>query len=657
MDDKENQPLVPAPVKRGRKRRTVARRDGVGLSDLPFDVLLEIGSLLLPLDLLNLGRVNRVLRGALMSKGSRTAWKAARANADNLPEPFNGMSEPAWAQLVYVRICQFCWTTAVKDPDFNLFCRMCSTCAVHHLVMRDPNVDDPVFSVIPLLYTRCALQRTYDETKLAMEKLSDPTDFIAAKKAEQSAAKAHTRLCQEWMNLLRTKRAQELEDAKRTRFNQICDRLRTLGYGEELTFMTEVQHNTLLERLTAHHFVRQTRPLTDRIWANISGSLTTFMNTARTQRLAYRERLALSRKDVAVFYLRMLKEDEPTSFSWVHLPYFLSFPPVKAIINRADYNDVCSHVFDEDLAPIKACAAELSVTLDVQLVSVIDRGRSGPPLSMSHVDIRARLQLATSGVICTKCSRLPADISVVDRDTSNERSTLAFHPLFYPETLVHSCALGTDPLDSGGVRSHPKDGDVVRIADCGRRQRTELRFELYQKHPVLTWLVEMVVIVAGMDPTTATVTQMDKSAPLFECQSCVADKKRFGPVVKRLLYSWRKIVCHVLSEHIGIVFTSANHFAKHVTPVRKRDFSEEWVIQRTFSEAIRYHCKFCRDKPSEKLGGYTRMELDDHFICAHDYELDDALEDEDYVKIFGAPEKPRHTIVHLTRKIPQQRRT
>lgn len=42
MTDKENQPLVHAPAKRGRKRRTVAPRDGLGLPDLPFDVLLEV---------------------------------------------------------------------------------------------------------------------------------------------------------------------------------------------------------------------------------------------------------------------------------------------------------------------------------------------------------------------------------------------------------------------------------------------------------------------------------------------------------------------------------------------------------------------------------------------------------------------------------------
>lgn len=265
-----------------------------------------------------------------------------------------------------------------------------------------------------------------------------------------------------------------------------------------------------------------------------------FMNSARTQRLAFCERLSLSRKVTAVYFLRMLKEDEPTSFSWVQLPYFLSFPPVKAIIDRTGYDGVCFHVFAEDLAPIQACAAELSVTLDVQLASVIDGEQSGSPLSITQGDIRTRLQLATSGVICTKCSRLPDDLSSVGINTFNESgSTFACHPLFYPETLTHSCALGTDLQRVEGTVDIPDD---VNIANCGRRRRTELRIELYQKHPLLTWLLEAVVTMAGMDPTTATVTQMDKAAPLFECRSCVAANKTSGPVLKRVLYSWRNIV-------------------------------------------------------------------------------------------------------------------
>ncbi len=146
--------------------------------------------MLLPLDLLNLGRVNRALRRTLMSKGSRTAWKAARANADNLPEPFDGISEPAWVQLVFVRICQVSRRLLYCDlPDafVVLLDESCQGTRFSSVLSNVPNlrerpvgigssfpkrvlisppslveqnitVDDPISSLIPLTqYSSCIL--------------------------------------------------------------------------------------------------------------------------------------------------------------------------------------------------------------------------------------------------------------------------------------------------------------------------------------------------------------------------------------------------------------------------------------------------------------------------------------------------------------------
>lgn len=68
---------------------------------------------------------------------------------------------------------------------------------------------------------------------------------------------------------------------------------------------------------------------------------------------------------------------------------------------------------------------------------------------------------------------------------------------------------------------------------------------------------------------------------------------------------------------MGTAFASANYFVEHVTLVRIADISKEWMIQRTIYEEVRYHCNACRDSTMEKLGGYTMMELEDHFMCAY----------------------------------------
>ncbi|PBK62586.1 hypothetical protein ARMSODRAFT_895554, partial [Armillaria solidipes] len=67
-----------------------------------------IFELLDPLDLLHLSRLSKAFRRVLMSKSSISAWKSARRNIGGLPEPLHGLSEPAWANLVFVPICHVC---------------------------------------------------------------------------------------------------------------------------------------------------------------------------------------------------------------------------------------------------------------------------------------------------------------------------------------------------------------------------------------------------------------------------------------------------------------------------------------------------------------------------------------------------------------------
>ncbi|KAF8893239.1 hypothetical protein CPB85DRAFT_1330892 [Mucidula mucida] len=105
-------------------------------AELPFDILLEIGTHLTPLDLLDLCRVNNALRNVFTTKSSRAMWKQARANANDLPDPFPEFSEPAWANLIYVRVCNFCWKTKVMEPDFWLRCRICAKCSETQSVSR-----------------------------------------------------------------------------------------------------------------------------------------------------------------------------------------------------------------------------------------------------------------------------------------------------------------------------------------------------------------------------------------------------------------------------------------------------------------------------------------------------------------------------------------
>jgi hypothetical protein len=79
---------------------------------LPNEATLsQIFSELGPMDLVNLARTNKALRGVLMSRKSIWVWLIARRNAGatKVPDPPDDMSEPAWALLLFgPAVCSVC---------------------------------------------------------------------------------------------------------------------------------------------------------------------------------------------------------------------------------------------------------------------------------------------------------------------------------------------------------------------------------------------------------------------------------------------------------------------------------------------------------------------------------------------------------------------
>ena len=118
-------PIKTASVpKSGSSKSTDRRLKGrlQALPKMPMDILFEVCMLCLlfnvlnlprtkifshlqPFDILRLARTNKVFRDLLMNRDSTHIWKAARKNVPDLPEPFPGMSEPAFAKLCFESQC------------------------------------------------------------------------------------------------------------------------------------------------------------------------------------------------------------------------------------------------------------------------------------------------------------------------------------------------------------------------------------------------------------------------------------------------------------------------------------------------------------------------------------------------------------------------
>ncbi|KAJ7492291.1 hypothetical protein FB451DRAFT_525803 [Mycena latifolia] len=101
---------------------------------MPLDIIFEVFGYLNPSDLLGLARMTKSLRRVLMHKSSMSVWKTARSNVPWLPDAPPGMSEPAWANLVFDRHCHYCLAKGVRKIHWRLRVRLCKPCSEKHFV-------------------------------------------------------------------------------------------------------------------------------------------------------------------------------------------------------------------------------------------------------------------------------------------------------------------------------------------------------------------------------------------------------------------------------------------------------------------------------------------------------------------------------------------
>ncbi|KAF9032474.1 hypothetical protein BDZ89DRAFT_1063373 [Hymenopellis radicata] len=642
-DDKPSkQALVP---RRGRKSVAAVNR----FADLPFDVLLEIFSHALPLDILHVSWVCHSLRGVVMTKSSRGTWKAARRNADNMPEPFPGMSEPGWAHFVFIKICNFCWKKKVAKPDFHLRCRICPACSEHHLIARNdlknsmPVHDRTQVDVIFLLldahdtvYQRCKLKDTYAllgdyedvETELRYRTGSTTKDFILDRLESKVRNQKHADLCLHWYNIGLVLRRKEIAIAKTDRRTAIYEKLSALGYKDDLDIMginTPIGYRRgMRHEFEDHPLVKQNRPLTDRVLAE------KVRNMCRTRE---RKLIELERKKVALTFFRSFKQSLLTTTRlYPSIADFLLLAPVKAIIDRPGDDSVSVPDFDPILPQMDAFYHTWRTEVHARVLAIADPAHASEHTSPEST--LARLRLATNSLFCEYCSFYPD----VPRDYRYFRKGgITFKPLFYPEYLTHHCAFkGWNHEQyhlTGGV------DDTTCSIDGNLYLRTSLTPQgTYLKKSFMTTLVDGLVVMAGMDPSTATVDDMDSCGVLFECGVC---RDAALQIQARHLRSWREMVTHGVKKH----FFDSAAFLEELT--KMADVPEGWEVSRTVYEDLMYECVHCLDLSTEKLGGQTLVQLRAHIRSVH--EQDQQVEGVDYRRLYGMPDTPRRMTMFLKR--------
>ncbi|KAF9005858.1 hypothetical protein BDZ89DRAFT_1079840 [Hymenopellis radicata] len=633
--EKENVPVTTTSRRRSMKK--AGNPPNTTLADLPFDTLLEVAGHLHPLDVYNLAHVNKTLYDALMSKSSIGAWRSARTNLAGFPAPLEGISEPAWVHLVYVKICHFCWVKTVKAPDFHLRCRVCPSCAHDNLIGYNPAVgahpEDKekirqIFAIIPTHYagyqglkekTQFALLSEYNAAEQHMA--VDWEAYAQECSGRQAKIKAHAIICEKWREQCVSQREADLREMKKNRKTAIYNKLIELGYEDDLKHMKAF--DTMYQEFLRHPRVKGTNVLTTRAWNNIQDEMITFAGT----------------RSVLCHWLKQPNRVSPTKL-YPSLPDFCSF---------------------KEIMPywINQMTSSLGVKTYSKRLGKVVTGQDN-----LHPDAAIQAaKLARNVLICCRCCSFP--------DPGDQRHwnkwrkngwTITVAPLFYPESLTHKCcSSGYLSTYDNGI-TMPSD-DAMKLSSINERfgssnfGRMKWSAGVLRKQEVVTTIVRRVIRLAGLDPKTATVDDMDNRHQLFECKWCPMEtgsdaedseddsEEEDEKLPDRLFYNWRLYVEHVSRHH----YFDYEDMKSHVEVIGGHEDDElpdGYRVGDTMNTKRMYECIHCRCRPSEMLHGWPgSMAVISHITSNH--AVEDPEEDVDYCLKFGQPDSPRQERVYL----------
>ncbi|KAI9571240.1 hypothetical protein HD554DRAFT_2169086 [Boletus coccyginus] len=277
--------MVP-PTKRRIKSSRELREHKEQLVDMPLDVLIEIFSLLDPLDLLHLARTTKVLRAFLLNpRKSSALWKTAIRNVKDFPPCPDHLSAPAYTHLAFVPVCHGCFCPC-ETVEWGLRMRCCPSCVpkMTYSTFRDNYLDDHNLD-IPYAHEYYELRdggalgiTVYLGTARPCYSLLDwkvvqrckrlrkvlAEEFLAQQNAFWESIWRHARLCREWEIKTLKEKAAQLSLVRKQRVQDIKAKLEELGWTEVVSssnFVSEILRLPQASKL---------EPLTPTEWTQIS---------------------------------------------------------------------------------------------------------------------------------------------------------------------------------------------------------------------------------------------------------------------------------------------------------------------------------------------------------------------------------------------------
>ncbi|KAJ6513375.1 hypothetical protein C8R45DRAFT_344988 [Mycena sanguinolenta] len=470
------------------------------LREFPLDLIAEIFGHLNPLDLLNLARTTKEIRGILMSRSSTIIWKESRSHVEGLPNPPRDLSEPQYANLCFSTHCHQCFAIPVMTIVWSARTRLCKKCmgarfGNYDCVMDQTKLEFNLLKLLPSyreprhdwrpaqeLFSIDVATRLSEECEDFREdgnlQMSDPKykTWFTQKEDEMKEINTHAELCITWAANRTNERKNELDEARRLRKEAIVEQLTVLGWGQEIPF-----HRS---QFFYHKLVNQPKKLTDRIWNNIKATLVEFLTDLKRKRLvAARARLMQERRQLAVQVYTKFREALPPDVPYPPKVEVLLTEPFEAIIeDTSDEEKLTEDSFAAAVSTLPDFLADWRQRKEKELVKIMQK---------THPDsVEADLHLATTFFTCSPTNdaeplRLPTIL--VHKSTT----VIQYSNEWYYDSVQRT--LGEEAWNaSGSIRLHTQAQRNARF----------------------------VVEACGLDPDVTTSTEMDKINPALECLNC-----------------------------------------------------------------------------------------------------------------------------------------
>ncbi|PPR02550.1 hypothetical protein CVT26_012018 [Gymnopilus dilepis] len=529
----ENSPAKKAP--RGKKSLSL-------LPTMPLDVLYEIFGNLSPKDIFNLAKTNKAFRQTLLSPNATTVWISARQRF-GAPDPPEDMSEIAWAALLFGTSCQKCGAKNIRKVDFMLRLRVCTNCKKNHFVVESrfktlfPDIDRSVLELIPYTNTGgwshgyASNSRFFWDADIhsMIRKLAVFEDDVhrrrlnAAKKLADFKMERMARVTEikdtaaeygTWLSASEMERYKASVALVKQRKEAIVERFIELGYAEAdvsgLTYRKEFQGTT---------------QLTDRIWNRIRPLLEPEIAARKAKRLEEEfAKIQRNRRGIVDDLYKSYKASLHPS-QWKYLPRtfdLCQLSPIAAMVEAPIESTVTAADFAEAAETFPALLSSFSEDRKQKARALLPSAPPAPrePGEIEDDVVQDVLDLATSVFEC--------------RNVGTQGHARSSPVVGSDDLLSHHCGAPDHGLPHRGYYywySSSEEGKLL-FSEEGSQVAASL------------------VRLAGLDPTTALASDMDKKDLRFSCSRCIP--LNVSGSWSRRGYSWRSAILHVLDHaHSG----------------------------------------------------------------------------------------------------------